>query len=301
MRRFYGVAAIIGLLISLPLNLIQHAEIRRLHRHVAALEAMPGPRENSRNTSVARGAFGAGRAAGQPRGSAGVPAEQMPSGTSAVPEAADTAARQTPAAAGVEEPPPAADRAAPVRQVFSRPSSGQFSPEQIQALTNSIALYPNGVRVVSGTGPEAVREVDPLAANLIHGFGLLGQGSKADAATVFESILAACPLWPYGLYYLSLATGKRSHMEEAAELLHYLETIGRATPETRLYRALAGLFLDDPEALKEWLAVYDAEGASPPQMMLGPLYVPRNPPSATLRRLEAVSWLPLLHKSDAVR
>lgn len=286
-----------GLLISLLLNLIQHAENRRLSQRIAAWEVLQAA-HGGRSAAAVPGTSGTGQTARLPPRAAGTEADSLPAGA-AGPSASTAAtadeARQVSGAARGDAALPA-DLDPVARRVIER-----HSPEQIRLLTNSMALFPNGVRVAPGPEPDGAREVDPLAANLIHGFSLLAQGQRADAGTVFESILAACPQWPYGYFYLALATGRRDQMEQAAALLSVLDALDRSTPEARLYQALAGLFLGNTEAVKVWLTTY-AEGANPPpRMMLGPLYVPPSVPAAIRRRLETVKDLPLLQTIDAVR
>jgi hypothetical protein len=296
-RRLLGVAAAVGLLISLPLNLVQHAENHRLNQRIAALEIVQAA-HGGRIATAVPGTSGTGQTAGLPPRAEGTEAGPLPAGAAGpsdvTPATADEAPQVTGAVIGDAVAP--ADLGPVARRIFAR-----YPPDKIQLLTNSIALFPNGVRVVPGAEPAGSREVDPLAANLIHGFSLLAQGQRADAGTVFESILTACPQWPYGFYYLALATGRRDHMEQAEERLHLLEALGRATPEARLYHALAGLFLGNDEAVKVWLATHEA-GAQPlGKMMLGPLYVPKSIPAAIRRRLETVEGLPLLQMIDTVR
>jgi hypothetical protein len=271
-RRLIRLALLPALLISLAVNLSQHAENRRLRGRIAAWQAQQGAREGVVRTDVARP-----RAPGD---SAGRP-----------PQAVGDKAGPAPAATAVP-----ADRGPTALQV-----STEFPRADLRALTNSLALFPNGIRVVSGEVSDGVLEVDPLAANLIHGYHLLANGQRAEAGEVFEGVLTACPQWPYGFYYLSLATGRRAHMEQAEERLRALEALGRATPESRLYHALAGLFLGHHEAIKAWLAMHEAGAQPPGKMMLGPLYVPKAVPAAIRRRLETIKGMPLLQTAGAVR
>ena len=296
-RRLLGVAAAVGLLISLPLNLVQYVESRRLNQRIAALEFVqvaPG----GRIETPVRGASGTDQTAKLTLRAAGTETNPLPSGVAGA--SAMTAATEDEApqvfGAAIRDAVMPTDLDPVARRIFAR-----HSPDQIRLLTNSIALFPNGVRGVPGAEPEGAHEVDPMAANLIHGFSLLAQGQRADAGAVFESILTACPQWPYGYFYLALATGRRDHMELAEERLHLLEALGRTTPEARLYHALAGLFLGDDEAAKVWLATHEA-GAQPlGKMMLGPLYVPRSAPASIRRRMETVEGMPLLQTIDTLR
>lgn len=286
-----------GLLISLPLHLIQHAENRRLNQRIAAWEVLQAAHDG-RSAAAVPGTSGTDPTARLPLHAARMEAGPLPSvaaGTSAATAAtADEAPQVSGAARGDAALPADLDPVA--RRIFER-----HSPEQIRLLTNSMALFPNGVRVAPGPEPDGAREVDPLAANLIHGFSLLAQGQRADAGTVFESILAACPQWPYGYFYLALATGRRDQMEQAAALLSVLDALDRSTPEARLYQALAGIFLGNDEVVNVWLATHETNAQPLGKMMLGPLYVPRSVPAAIRRRLETVEGLPLLQTIDTVR
>ena len=59
-----------------------------------------------------------------------------------------------------------------------------------------------------------------------------------------------------GMFWGQETTGSGQYLH------HLLEALGRATPEARLYHALAGLFLGNDEAVKVWLATHEA-GAQP--------------------------------------
>ena len=272
MRHLLRRALLPALLVSLAVNLFQNIAIHRLRDRLAAWQAQ----------QVAR-ADAVPAAAAPPRAPDGSPGRPP----------------QTTGEAGLSAP---ATSVAPTDRVpTALPAFQELPRANLRALTNSLVFFPNGIRVMPGATPDGAIEVHPLAANLIHGYNLLAQGQRADAGAVFESILTACPQWPYGYYYLALATGRRDHMEQAEERLRNLEALGRATPESRIYHALAGLFLGNHEAVKAWLAAHEAGAQPHGKMMLGPLYVPRNIPAAIRRRLETVEELPLLQTIDAAR
>ena len=269
--QLYGLVAGLALIVSLAVNLYQHAENSRLRREVVALEISLSARAPER-------AILATKAPAKPEG-----------GARAVESAPVIQTMPDTATVGIQTLNPDAEW-----------RLRRFTAAELASLTNAIALFPNGIRTVHDEAGKIVQEVDPLTANLIQGFHLLDSGQKADAATVFESILKFLPNWPYGFFYLALATGSRNHMELAAERFQALEDMSVATPETELYHVLAALFLNRSDVAERWLAAHDNKKLLA-KMRVGPLYIPESV-SATIRRgIEGIEGVPLLHATVGVK
>lgn len=269
--RLYGLVAGLALVVSLAVNLYQQAENNRLRRDVVALEI-------SLSARATESAVLATNAPAKPEG-----------GTCAVESA--PVIQTMPDTVTVEVQALNPDAEWRLRR---------FTAAELASLTNAITLFPDGIRTVRDEMGKIVHEVDPLTAKLIQGFHLLDSGQKVDAANVFESILSALPNWPYGYFYLALATGSRDHMEIAAERFQALEDMGVATPETELYHVLAALFLKRSDVAERWLAAHNNRKPLG-RIRVGPLYIPESASANIRRGIEGIEGVPLLRVVGAVK
>lgn len=255
------VAALLAGLAAFPSCIAERREAARLRARIADLQARIHALEAAAAQAAARDDGPAEPAAGA------VPAAEEASGAAPpAPSLPRPEGRPPPATAG--------------------DSAG--TTEEALALAAALTLHPAGLRTTATAGsngaPVSAASLDPLARQLVNGYALLQRGCRQDAARVFRAILAAHPDWPYGCFYLAVATGEREPMERAAHLFARAEKLGVLPPEGTVYLALTLLFTGDHDGARSRLASLAGQAAGQ-RLSLGPLCVPRSLPADIRQQL----------------
>ncbi len=176
-----------------------------------------------------------------------------------------------------------------------------FTSYDLAHLAANANLMPSGMRVTVGPDSEITHQLDPKANTLIKGFSLLAGRDDQAAAVAFAEMLQSYTNWPYGHFYLAIASKSRVEMEQAADLLLELEKEPQAALETRLYHVLSCLMLGNyHEAEVRLMRLLERE-INGRDLMLGPLFIPASTPPALRNRLRRINGLPRLHTASGLQ
>lgn len=168
----------------------------------------------------------------------------------------------------------------------------------LNAIKEEMELFPNGMRFeIDDEGGDAL-VADPLARNIANALTLYFLGQKTDAAALFRMVSGAKPLWPYGHFFLGVATGDRAEMERANLLFSAARALGALPPEGEIYRAACSLFLGNAAA-----ATTSIERAklSPPddrELQIGRIPVPSTASAQVVDMMRSLCGTPNVKEAE---
>lgn len=207
----------------------------------------------------------------------------QPAGTTAQSAAGTSPARTAPRfATGPQTP------SAP-----SKTSAAGLSSEKQDILRKEMRLAPDG-SIPDGENGASGRRADSCAPVLETAFYALSRGAAEDAAVTLEGLVESKSLWPYGHFYLAVATGSETSFRQAQILLLEARILRALPPEGELYLALVSLFLKDKTMAKEALARLEAQEPDYARLPLGPLFAPSDAGKEALDHLRALPGLPAI-------
>lgn len=163
------------------------------------------------------------------------------------------------------------------------------------ALFHEIRLAPDGTVFDVNEAGESVRRTDACAPALETAYYALEQGSYEDAEVTLENLVNSKPFWPYGRFYLAVATNNQKEFLEVQKLLVDARILQAGTTEGDVYLVLASLFLKDTATASETLDRLVSVPRDYGDLPLGPLYVPSDSPASLIKRIKALPGLPALH------